>query len=217
MPALPDPSAWRGRRVLVTGHTGFKGAWLALWLAELGAEVHGLGGPGLGAPGVYELAGVAEALAGEHIVDVRDLSAVAAALSATAPEVVLHLAAQANVRRSFADPATTWAVNVGGTVNVLQSLPDSVRAVLVVTSDKCYREVADGRRMREDDALGGTTRTAPPRRHRTSWRRRFAPAGSRSAVSPSRPHAPEMCWAGATAPPTAWCRTPSGLLAQARR
>jgi len=152
---LPDSQTWRGRRVLVTGHTGFKGAWLALWLAELGAEVHGLSAPPPCARGIYELARVREALAGEHTVDVRDPSAVAAALSATAPEVVLHLAAQAIVRRSFDDPAATWAVNVGGTVNVLQSLPDSVRAVLVVTSDKCYRDVAGGRRMREDDALGG--------------------------------------------------------------
>ncbi len=150
---LPDSHTWRGRRVLVTGHTGFKGAWLALWLAELGAEVHGLALPTGG--GIYELARVRDALAGEHIVDVRDAAAVGAALNASAPELVFHLAAQAIVRRSLDDPATTWAVNVGGTVNVLQALPDSVRAVLVVTSDKCYRDVSEGRRMREDDALGG--------------------------------------------------------------
>jgi CDP-glucose 4,6-dehydratase len=135
--------------VLVTGHTGFKGAWLSLWLAELGAQVHGLSTP---YPGGID---VREALAGEHTVDVRDATAVATALETVAPEIVLHLAAQAIVRRSLADPATTWAVNVGGTVNVLQALPDSVRAVLVVTSDKCYRDVGEGRRMREDDALGG--------------------------------------------------------------
>jgi CDP-glucose 4,6-dehydratase len=155
VPALPDSTVWRGRRVVITGHTGFKGGWLAHWLATMGAEVHGVSAPPPCRPGVYGLAAVREALAHEHAVDVRDPSAVADALRAAAPEVVFHLAARAIVRRSFDDPGTTWDVNVGGTVNVLRSLPDSVRAVVVVTSDKCYRDVAGGRRMREDDALGG--------------------------------------------------------------
>jgi CDP-glucose 4,6-dehydratase len=155
VPALPDPNVWRGRRVVITGHTGFKGGWLAHWLATMGAEVHGVSAPPPCAPGVYGLAAVRDVLADEHPVDVRDPAATADALRKAAPEVVFHLAARAIVRRGFDDPGTTWDVNVGGTVNVLRSLPDSVSAVVVVTSDKCYRDVANGQRMREDDALGG--------------------------------------------------------------
>src|SRR5215203_1691167 len=147
---------WAGRRVLLTGHTGFKGAWLALWLSELGAEVHGLSGPPPSDPSLYEQAAVAEVLAGEHHVDVRDAQAVRAAVAEAQPEVVLHLAAQAIVRRSLTDPASTWATNVVGTANVLTALdPDTTRAVVVVTSDKCYRDVESGRPMAESDPLGG--------------------------------------------------------------
>jgi CDP-glucose 4,6-dehydratase len=147
--ARPDPAFWRGRRVLLTGHTGFKGAWLALWLSELGAQVHGLSAPPPSTPSLYEDARVREVLAGERIADLREAPALPDV------EIVLHLAAQAIVRRSLADPAETWAVNVAGTANLLAALPASVRAVLVVTSDKCYRDVASGRPMREDDPLGG--------------------------------------------------------------
>jgi CDP-glucose 4,6-dehydratase len=147
---------WQGRRVLITGHTGFKGAWLALWLAELGAEVHGIAGPPPSDPSLYEQARVHDVLAGEHLIDIRDGDAVQRAVDQTGAEVVLHLAAQAIVRRSLADPAGTWATNVVGTANVLQALdPDHTRAVVVVTSDKCYRDVESGRPMREDDVLGG--------------------------------------------------------------
>jgi CDP-glucose 4,6-dehydratase len=152
---VADPATWRGRRVLLTGHTGFKGAWLALWLAELGAEVHGLSGPPPSEPLLYDQARVHERLAGHHEVDVRDADAVAGAVAAARPEVVFHMAAQAIVRRSLVDPAATWAVNVVGTANVLQALPDDVRAVIVVTSDKCYRDIETGRPMVETDPLGG--------------------------------------------------------------
>lgn len=141
-----------GRRVLLTGHTGFKGAWLALWLAELGAEVHGLSGPPPSEPLLYEQAGVRDVLAGERTVDVRDAAAVADAVTRARPEVVIHMAAQAIVRRSLADPVTTWAVNVVGTANLLHAV--SVPTV-VVTSDKCYRDIETGRPMTEDDPLGG--------------------------------------------------------------
>jgi CDP-glucose 4,6-dehydratase len=147
---VPDPGAWRGRRVLLTGHTGFKGAWLALWLAELGAEVHGLSGPPPSDPLLYDQANVREVLAGETIVDVRDADAVARAVGR--PDLVIHMAAQAIVRRSLDDPATTWAVNVMGTVNVLRA---SEAPTVVVTSDKCYRDIESGRAMTEDDPLGG--------------------------------------------------------------
>ncbi len=154
-PAHPLREAWEGRRVLLTGHTGFKGAWLALWLAELGASVHGLSGPAPSEPLLYDQARVRDVLDGEHTVDVRDGSAVAKAVVAARPEVVLHMAAQAIVRRSLVDPVSTWAINVTGTANVLQALPDDVRAVVVVTSDKCYRDIETGRPMVEDDPLGG--------------------------------------------------------------
>ncbi|MEA2125176.1 MAG: CDP-glucose 4,6-dehydratase [Solirubrobacteraceae bacterium] len=149
-----DPGVWRGRRVLLTGHTGFKGAWLALWLAELGAEVHGLSGPPVSEPSLYEVEDVREGLAGEHDVDVRDADALRRAVAVARPEVVFHLAAQAIVRRSLREPAETFAVNVTGTAHLLEALGAEVPTV-VVTSDKCYRDVASGRPMREDDALGG--------------------------------------------------------------
>jgi CDP-glucose 4,6-dehydratase len=130
-----DPAFWAGRRVLVTGHTGFKGSWLAAWLAELGAEVSGLSLPD----------------------DVRDRDATRAAVADAAPSVVFHLAAQALVRRSYDDPAGTWAVNVLGTASVLDAVRDAagVHSVVVVTSDKCYENRELGRPFTEDDPLGG--------------------------------------------------------------
>ena len=147
---------WRGRRVLVTGHTGFKGAWLSLWLQRLGARVSGyaIGVPT--EPSLFELAGVARGMHG-RTGDVRDPAAVRAALEEDAPEVVFHLAAQSLVRRSYQDPVETYAVNVMGTVHLLEAVraTPSVRAVVVVTSDKCYenREWVWG--YRESDAMGG--------------------------------------------------------------
>lgn len=132
---------WAGRRVLLTGHTGFKGAWLALWLQRLGAEVVGLAPSPPSSPSLYEAANISDGLAMEHAVDVRDAVAVADALASARPEVVLHLAAQPMVRRSLIDPVSTFEINVIGTANVLDAVrlhPASVKAVLLVTSDKCY-------------------------------------------------------------------------------
>jgi CDP-glucose 4,6-dehydratase len=149
---------WAQRRVLITGHTGFKGAWLSLWLQALGAEVTGLAPAPPTSPSLYELAAVGASMR-EHAVDVRDGGEVGAALLSAAPEVVIHLAAQPLVRRSLRDPATTYAVNVMGTVNVLdavRSVGKEVRAVVVVTSDKCYENRGESsRRFVEDDRLGG--------------------------------------------------------------
>ena len=153
---LPDPSVWRGRSVLVTGHTGFKGSWLARWLAALGAEVHGLA---LGPPtrrSLFEDAHVADVLATDGRADLRDRDAVAATLDAVAPSVVLHLAAQPLVRDGIRDPAGTFATNVQGTVHLLSAIRGSaspVEAVVIATTDKVYLPGLEPHR--EDDPLGG--------------------------------------------------------------
>jgi CDP-glucose 4,6-dehydratase len=156
MSAAIDPCFWRGRRVLLTGHTGFKGAWLALWLQALGARVSGfsLGIPTR--PSLYELARVEEGMQSVEG-DVRDFAALAAALEAARPEVVIHMAAQSLVRRSLARPRETYEVNVMGTVNLLEALRgrSEVRAVLNVTSDKCYENREWEWAYREHDPLGG--------------------------------------------------------------
>ncbi len=144
----------------MTGHTGFKGAWLCLWLQALGAEVSGAA-PGVPTrPSLYELAGVAAHMHDEHELDVRDARALSDALTRARPEVVLHLAAQPMVRRSLHDPLSTFAINVMGTANLLESVRlagGEVRAVVVVTSDKCYENPGRGARaFVEDDSLGGS-------------------------------------------------------------
>ena len=143
--------------MLVTGHTGFKGAWLSLWLQSLGAQVTGLSRGVPTTPSLYELARVGPAMAGEQEADVRDPAAVAAAVAAAEPEVVLHLAAQPFVRRSFREPRETYETNVMGTVNVLEAVraAGGVRAVVVVTSDKCYDNREQWRPFVEDDPMGG--------------------------------------------------------------
>jgi CDP-glucose 4,6-dehydratase len=155
-PARPEPRFWTGRRVLVTGHTGFKGAWLSLWLTQLGAQVVGFSDGVPTTPSLYESARVGELV--ESVTgDVRDADAVRAVVARTAPEVVLHLAAQPLVRRSFAAPVGTLAVNVMGTAHVLEAVraTASVRSVVVVTSDKCYENREWPWAYREDEALGG--------------------------------------------------------------
>jgi CDP-glucose 4,6-dehydratase len=160
VPARPDrmvdPDFWRDRRVLLTGHTGFKGAWLALWLQALGANVTGfsLGVPTR--PSLYELARVGEGMEGIQG-DVRDFRALAAALAAARPEVVIHMAAQSLVRPSFSEPRLTYEVNVMGTVNLLDAVrcDGSVRVVVNVTSDKCYENREWEWAYREHEPMGG--------------------------------------------------------------
>ncbi|HET9275464.1 MAG TPA: CDP-glucose 4,6-dehydratase [Gemmatimonadales bacterium] len=152
-----DPAFWRGRRVFLTGHTGFKGAWLALWLERLGARVTGYAlPPEEGRPSLFEAAGIAGGI-DSRFGDIRDVDALSAAMRAAEPDVVLHLAAQALVRRSYAEPLATYATNVMGTAHLLEacrSLP-SVRAVVVVTSDKCYENREWPHAYREPDPMGG--------------------------------------------------------------
>jgi CDP-glucose 4,6-dehydratase len=135
--AVPDPAFWSGRRVLVTGHSGFKGRWLTLWLEALGAEVSGFSRRDGGS--------------------VTDAAAVRAAVATARPEVVFHLASLATVQLGYEDPAAVYAVNVVGTANVLQALRETqaVQAVIGVTSDKCYLDQGAERPYREDDRLGG--------------------------------------------------------------
>ncbi len=156
-PAAVDPGFWRDRRVLLTGHTGFKGAWLALWLQVLGARVTGFSVDVPTEPSLYELARVGDGM--DSIMgDVRDHGAIAAALVTAAPEIVIHMAAQSLVRRSLAEPRATYETNVMGTVNVLDAVRlqgDEVRAVVNVTSDKCYENREWEWGYREHEAMGG--------------------------------------------------------------
>ncbi len=151
-----SPAFWRGRRVLLTGHTGFKGSWLALWLQELGAEVRGYALPAADAPSLWQAARLQAHVPGT-LADIRDAQRLAEAVAAFRPEIVLHLAAQALVRESYRAPSETYATNVMGTVNLLEAVRrcDSVRAVLVVTSDKCYENREWLWPYRESDGLGG--------------------------------------------------------------
>ncbi len=153
---LPNASFWRRKRVLLTGHTGFKGGWLALWLQRLGADVTGLALTPNTSPSLFESARVFDGLR-SHLSDIRDASAVARLLQDVQPEIVLHLAAQPLVRASYRDPLATFSTNVMGTANVLDALRGlaSVRVAVMVTTDKVYRNLEHAYPYREDDALGG--------------------------------------------------------------
>ena len=147
---------WRGRRVFLTGHTGFKGSWLALWLHQLGAEVTGFALPPPTDPSLFEQARVAALLT--HVEgDIRDFNAVTTAMRAARPEVVFHLAAQPLVRLSYEQPVETYATNVMGTVHVLEAARQSggVKAFVCITTDKCYENREWVRPYRESDAMGG--------------------------------------------------------------
>jgi CDP-glucose 4,6-dehydratase len=153
---LIDPSFWAGRRVLLTGHTGFKGAWLALWLQRMGADVHGFALPPDSEPALFDLAGVGQTTKG-GFGDLRDRAAVDAAVRSTRPQIVLHLAARALVRASIADPVDALGSNVMGTAHLLEALrqSESVSTIVVVTSDKVYANDESGRAFDETTPLGG--------------------------------------------------------------
>lgn len=147
---------WPGVRVLITGHTGFKGAWLTLWLHRMGADVAGYSFAPPPGPSAFALARLDE-IGGAEFGDILDRDRLGAAFARHRPQIVFHLAAQALVRAGYADPAATYEINALGTANVLLAsrMQESVRAVVAVTSDKCYDAHAGERRHREDDPLGG--------------------------------------------------------------
>lgn len=154
--AIIDREFWANKRVLLTGHTGFKGAWLARWLRHLNARVTGYALSPPTTPNLHHLLNGTPDSA-EEIGDLREEATVAAAVIRTEPEIVIHMAAQALVRQSYADPIETFSTNVMGTANLLNALRsvDTVRTVLVVTSDKVYHNDGSSRRFCESDSLGG--------------------------------------------------------------
>jgi len=147
---------WAGKRVLVTGHTGFIGSWMCLWLHRLGAEISGIAIDPPSQPNLFEVARVSDLIADERH-DIRDAASVVEAVQRLRPEIVFHLAAQSLVRPGYATPVATFATNVMGTVHVLEALRSTpgVAAAVVMTSDKCYANDDSGRAMTESDPLGG--------------------------------------------------------------
>ena len=147
---------WQNKNVLITGHTGFKGSWLALWLTQLGAKVTGYALDPLTEPNLFNTLQIKE-LIRDHRGDIRDLSVLERVMKSAKPENIVHMAAQSLVRESYKDPVGTYATNVMGTVNLMEAVRscDSVRVILVVTSDKCYenREIDYG--YKETDPMGG--------------------------------------------------------------
>ncbi|MFS0735463.1 CDP-glucose 4,6-dehydratase [Sphingomonas sp. 1P06PA] len=151
-----DPAFWAGKRIFLTGHTGFKGSWTALWLQQMGAQVTGFALAPPTAPALFEVARVGDGMT-SIIGDIRDQALLERAVIEADPEIVIHMAAQPLVRASYDDPVGTYATNVMGTVHLLEAVrkTGSVRAACIVTTDKCYenREWAWG--YREDEAMGG--------------------------------------------------------------
>ena len=152
----PDPAFWHGKRVLLTGHTGFKGAWLAIWLHQLGARVTGISLQPAAQPSLYSLANVAS-LCDSQMCDIRDAARLAKLVAGGAPEIVFHLAAQSLVRAGYHDPLATFSTNTLGTAHVLDALRplEGVRALVAVTTDKVYRNLEQCYPYRESDELGG--------------------------------------------------------------
>jgi CDP-glucose 4,6-dehydratase len=186
MENVVNAAFWAGRRVLVTGHTGFKGSWLVLWLRELGAEVSGYSHPNpVSNPSLFTLAGVG-ADCDDHRGDICDRVLLEKALASFQPEIVLHLAAQPLVRASYRDPVETWRVNVQGTLALLEACRSckSVRAIVVVTTDKVYENPERGEPFRESDPLGGhdpySSSKAACEILCASWRRSFLEADGRA-------------------------------------
>jgi CDP-glucose 4,6-dehydratase len=173
------PLFWRSRRVFITGHTGFKGGWLSLWLNEWGAEVHGYALTPTTEPNFFSLTDLATRLSTNTIADIRDRTFLVQTMHAAQPEVVFHFAAQSLVRHSYAEPVETYATNVMGTINLLEAArkTSSVKAIVIVTSDKCYENREWVWPYREIEPLGGydpySSSKACAELVTAAWRRSF--------------------------------------------
>jgi CDP-glucose 4,6-dehydratase len=155
--ASVNPEFWKNKSVFLTGHTGFKGGWLALWLSSMGAKVTGYALAPNTIPNLFDVLAIDSLIEKSHIADIRDLATLQKAMSEAKPDIVIHMAAQPLVRYSYANPVETYATNVMGTVHTLESTRaiESVRATVVVTTDKCYENREREAGYREDEAMGG--------------------------------------------------------------
>ncbi len=153
---IASSNFWQAKQVLLTGHTGFKGAWMALWLSQMGAKVTGVSLPPNRTPNLFTLADIAQ-ITNSHFIDIRDGDAVSNIIKKVKPEIILHLAAQSLVRPGYKDPLGTFATNIMGTANILNAVRgvNAVKAVVAVTTDKVYKNLETGRAYKEDDRLGG--------------------------------------------------------------
>lgn len=152
-----DSKFWKDKSVFLTGHTGFKGGWLSLWLASLGAKVTGYALAPDGAPNFFEVVNLQDSLLKSHIADIRNLEFLKKSMADARPDIVIHMAAQPLVRYAYLNPVETYETNVMGTVHLLESLRsvDSVRAVVIVTTDKCYENKEWVWGYRENEPMGG--------------------------------------------------------------
>lgn len=152
-----DPIFWKGKKVFLTGHTGFKGSWLSLWFASMGAKVVGYALAPNTTPNLFDVLAINSLIEKSHIADIRDLASLQKSMSETKPDIVIHMAAQPLVRYSYANPVETYATNVMGTIHVLESTRtiDSVRATVVITTDKCYENKEWVWGYRENEPMGG--------------------------------------------------------------
>lgn len=155
--ASVNPEFWKNKSVFMTGHTGFKGGWLALWLSSMGAKVTGFALAPNSSPNLFEALSLGQVLSNSHIANICDLERLQNALSACRPEIVIHMAAQPLVRHSYAIPVETYMTNVMGTVNTLESIrqTETVKVTVVVTTDKCYENREQEAGYREEEAMGG--------------------------------------------------------------
>ena len=186
-----NPDFWRHRRVFLTGHTGFKGSWLALWLQQLGADLTGFSLPPPTTPSLFDEAVIAEGMHSQTG-DIRDYPALQNALQHARPEIVIHLAAQSLVRYGYQQPLDTYATNVMGTVHLLEAVrhtPD-VQAVLIVTTDKCYENLESAQGYRETDPLGGadpySSSKACAELLSAAWRSSYFSAGQGCSLATAR-------------------------------